>query len=396
MPARRPAVAPWAEDAAVTVAVFAATLGLLWVGGFGTPDPWTRALDNLGVLLTAASAAPLLLRRVAPFTGYLATVVASVALIGYGYPLDVPLGPLVAVYALAAAYNRAYRPRRWAAFVAVNLFVPATALTFHLRGGDLGHAAPPLLAWAVAFAGLWVVADRNSLRQERLVALEERALRSEREAERERRLAAAQERTRIARELHDSAGHAVNVILVQAGAARLLHETDPERSRRAIATIEDVARGTLGEIDRLVRALRDDGVGEPPAPADPAAFEELLERYRAGGLTISTDLRGSRRALPRSVAWAAYRILQEALTNATRHGRGSAVVAMRFEPGGVEITVTNPAGAARREPRPDRIGHGIVGMRERASLLGGTLDAVADPHGTFRLHARLPLDRAAT
>jgi len=172
---------------------------------------------------------------------------------------------------------------------------------------------------------------------------------------------------------------------VQAGAARLLHQRDPGRSQAAIATIEHVARATIGEIDRLVHALRDDTPGQPE-PADPAAIDELLDQHRTAGLAIATDLRGSRHPLPRSVAWATYRILQEALTNAARHGRGSADVVVWFQPDAVEITVTNPAATNGQAPGG---GHGIVGMRERASLLGGTLDTQAFG-GTFRLRARLP------
>jgi signal transduction histidine kinase len=151
-----------------------------------------------------------------------------------------------------------------------------------------------------------------------------------------------------------------------------------------------VARGTIGEIERLVRALRDDAPG-PPEPADPAALDELLDQHRATGLTITTDLRGPRPALPRSVAWATYRILQEALTNAARHGRGSADVAVWFQPHVVEIKVTNPAAT---NGSASGSGHGIVGMRERAAVLGGTLEAHADD-GTFWLHARLPHSQAA-
>src|SRR5262249_50634423 len=172
--------------------------------------------------------------------------------------------------------------------------------------------------------------------------------------------------------------------------ARLLHQRDPGRSQRAIATIEQVARGTIGEIDRLVHALRDDTAGQPE-PADPAAIDELLDQHRATGLAIATDLRRSRRRRRRSVAGAPCRILQEALTTAARHGRGSADVAVWFQPDAVEITVTNPA-ADGQAPGG---GHGIAGMRERASLLGGTLDTRAGD-GTFRLHARLPRSQAAT
>jgi signal transduction histidine kinase len=178
--------------------------------------------------------------------------------------------------------------------------------------------------------------------------------------------------------------------LVQAGAARLLQRRDPARSQAAISTIEQVARSTIGEIDRLVHALRDDPT-EQPEPADPAALDELLDQHRAAGLVIATDMRGPSRELPRSVAWATYRILQEALTNAARHGRGRADVAVWFQPHAVEIKVTNPAAATAA---PSGSGHGIIGMRERATLLGGTLETRAHD-GTFRLHARLPLGQAA-
>jgi signal transduction histidine kinase len=224
-----------------------------------------------------------------------------------------------------------------------------------------------------------------------MAELEERALRAEREAERERRLAAAEERTRIARDLHDSAGHAINVILVQAGAARLLSEKDPERAKAALETIEEVARETVEDIDQLVRVLRDDdGSPEPARDVEPplglAALDTLAERHRAAGLEMTVHVDGSRRDLAPGLDQAAYRILQEALTNAARHGRGRAEVDITFGSSALDITVTNPV-------PPDSVavggGHGIVGMRERAALLGGSLRSSA-ADGVFRIDARLP------
>jgi signal transduction histidine kinase len=245
-----------------------------------------------------------------------------------------------------------------------------------------------VFAGTAVSAVAWFAGDRVRQRTERIAAALERARQAEREAERERRLASAEERTRIARDLHDSAGHAVNVILVQAGAARLLLEQDPARSRAAIETIEEVARDTLVEIDQLVRALRDtapaDGV-EPPAGL--ATLDTLVERSRAAGLDVRVAVRGERRMLPPAVDQAAYRILREALTNAARHGAGSAEVELSFGSAGVEVTVTNAAPAA--DAGPVRPGHGIVGMRERAQLLGGTLETVARD-GVFRVRASLP------
>jgi signal transduction histidine kinase len=249
----------------------------------------------------------------------------------------------------------------------------------------------PLLFGALVWGGAWVIGERVRLRRARIAELEERARRAERDAERERRLAAAEERTRIARDLHDSAGHAINVILVQAGAARLLSTQDPARSQAALETIEEVARETLGEIDQLVRALRDDDVPDEQAwtvepPLGLAALGTLAERHRSAGLVVSIRERGSRRPLSPGLDQAAYRILQEALTNAARHGDGSAEVEIGFRPSSLELIVTNPT---RPGSPPGQVGHGIVGMRERATLLEGSLEAAAGD-GRFRVQAHLP------
>lgn len=380
-----------AVDAGVAVLVFGLSLGVLASGGLGIPDPRAHHLDALGTLLVAACALPLIARRRAPLTVYLATAVASTVLVGLDYPVDFPFGPVVALYGLSLAYSGGPRPlQRRAALLATILFVPVAATVHAATSHGVRGFLPGMAFWALMCATAWTAGEHTRLRRERIGALEEHAVRVERETERERRLAVAEERTRIARELHDSAGHAINVILVQAGAARLLRERDPARSLLAINTIEEIARSTIGEIDGLVRALRGNGVTEPPVPADPAALDELLAHHRAGGLALVTDMRGTHRGLPRGVAWAAYRILQEALTNAARHGPGSAEVAVSFDPGAVEITVTNPAlnGVAPGGNAPGG-GHGIVGMRERATLLGGTLQTRTE-HGVFRLHACLP------
>ena len=263
----------------------------------------------------------------------------------------------------------------------------------HIAAAGIGHdelPVVPLLFGTVVWGGAWVLGDRVRQRRARLAELVERALRAERETERERRLATAEERTRIARDLHDSAGHAINVILVQAGAARLLQEQDPPRARAALETIEEVARETLGEIDQLVRVLREDGSSngsEVEPPPGLAALETLAERHRASGLAVVVQLDGSRRHLAPAVDRAAYRILQEALTNAARHGGGSAEVEVAFGPQALELTVTNPSPPSAMQAD----GHGLVGMRERTELLGGSFDATA-ADGFFRIRALLPYD----
>ena len=178
------------------------------------------------------------------------------------------------------------------------------------------------------------------------------------------------------------------MIAVQAGAARLWQEQDPARSRAALETIEAVARRTAAEIDQIVHSLREDA---PPTtdkvepPAGLAALESLLAQHDAAGLAV-TAAAGERKPLPGPVDRAAYRILQEALTNCARHGARSARVELAFGHD-LELTVSN----AVSDDVPGRAngGHGLVGMRERAALLGGDVQAGRD-NGAFRVRARLP------
>jgi signal transduction histidine kinase len=369
-------------DAALAGAVLGISLAAIGHGGFDGE----RGLDPLGGVLAALTALPLVARRLAPLPVFAVVTVATATLYGLRYGLGPPIGFAIALYTVAEQRDETHARLRRASLVASVVVLLGPHL---VRDGF----APELLLGAVVWAAAWFAGDRSRLRRERIAELEERAARAEREAERERRLAAAEERTRIARDLHDSAGHAINVILVQAGAARLLQERDPERARTALETVEEVARDTLGEIDQLVRALREDRpADEVEPPPGLAALDGLAERYRASGLLLTVSVDGSRRPLAPAVDQAAYRILQEALTNAAWHGRGSAEVAIEFAPTSLDIAVTNPT--APGQPARDGGGHGIVGMRERAHLLGGSLDARAD-NGSFEVRARLPYGGSA-
>jgi signal transduction histidine kinase len=376
----------WLVDTAVAVVVFALTVALLAVGAFEDAEEDARKLDALGVVLAALASLPLVARRRAPLAVFALTAGGSVLLSGLGYPQGPPLGATLAIYFMAVSPDETRPPPVLTGAVVAGFFA------LHVAANGIAHGEWPtvaLLAGALVWGGAWVVGDRVRQRRQRIADLEERALRAEREAERERRLAAAEERTRIARDLHDSAGHAINVILVQAGAARLLQERDPDRSRRALETIEEVARETVAEIDHLVGALREDGTAEQAREVEPpaglAALDTLADRYRAGGLDVRVRFHGALRPLALAVDRASYRILQEALTNASLHGLGTAEVDVAFGPRGVEITVTNPTAVGGTQSG----GHGIVGMRERAALLGGTLEAGATD-GVFRVRARLP------
>jgi len=355
-------------------------------GGIGSFQPGPNDLDLVGGALTACATLPLVAWRLAPHAVFVVTAAVSVLLAALGYAIALPLGPTIALYLFAASRDDAdpWTRRNSATVVALfAAYLGATALGGGgFPGSQLLHTG---LAWAVA----WFAGERTRLRHEHIAELHERAARADREAERERRLAAAEERARIARDLHDSVGHAINVIAVRAGAARLRHEQDPDRSLSALQAIEDVARETVEDIDQIVHTLRDDtsSNGSPIAPPGLASLDTLVEHHTAAGLAVTVRSSGDPQALGHGADQAAYRIVQEALTNAARHGTGTAEIELSFSDGALELTVTNRAcnGVAAATGG----GHGLTGMRERATLLGGSLNAErADD--SFRVRARLP------
>jgi signal transduction histidine kinase len=371
---------PHLSDVLVTAVAFGLTLAVL-AAGHGS----SRNLDALGVVLAAAATFPLLAWRSNPLEVFVVTALASAALNGIGYAVGPPFGPTLALFFVALDE----RTRdRLAQTVAVVLTMFAIHLGATAASGG-GFPTTAVLFGVVVWGGAWVVGDQLRQRRQRVAELVERATRTEQERERERRLAAAEERTRIARDLHDSAAHAINVILVQAGAARLLQHDDPAAVQTALATIEEVARETVTEIDQLVGALREqgrtDGV-EPPTGL--AALGTLVERHRSAGVAVEARVTGERRSLPPALDQAAYRILQEALTNAARYGSGQASLEVLYGADRLELTVRNPLGKVAFDGPPVS-GHGILGMRERAALLEGMLEA--GPVGrSFRVHASLP------
>ncbi|MDQ3400185.1 MAG: histidine kinase dimerization/phosphoacceptor domain-containing protein [Chloroflexota bacterium] len=283
-------------DIAIALAALGGSLALLAHGGVGPSRPGTRELDLLGVALAACSTLPLAAWRRSPFAFFTLTGAAGLLLAGVGYRIDLLLGPAAALY-LAAAGRRQETPwtRRMSAVVA-GLLVAYLGIT------AIVQATPPVselfhtgLAWAAA----WFAGERWRLRREQLASLRGRALRVEREAERERLLAAAEERSRLARDLHDSVGHAMNVIAVRAGAARLRHRQDPDRSLAALEAIEEVARHTAAEIDTIIGSLREDesANGAVKAPAGLASLDTLITRYREAGLEVKFDESGAPQAL---------------------------------------------------------------------------------------------------
>jgi signal transduction histidine kinase len=371
-------------DAAVpAVAGGVAVVGVVFHG-----DAETRPLT---LALALAAAAVLAARRRAP----VATLAISGALVLALLAVDHTAGaaavfaPAVALYSVGLTRGRIHQLAAGLAAVAA-----VVATDIFLAGGDamrfatLGHAA------LVAVPLLAAEAVRN--RRSYVALLLERLELAERTREEEARRRVEQERLRIARDLHDAVSHALTTINVQAGVAAHLLDQNPGNARAALVTIEDASHEALDELRATLGVLREhDGERAPLEPAPTLdAVGELVERSRSLGLDVSLDIRGERpRRLPEAVQLAAYRIVQESLTNARRHAAGApARVGLSFESDRLLITVENGTGGASNGSSSGA-GVGVVGMQERAAAVGGALRAASSPDG-FRVAAELPYRRA--
>jgi signal transduction histidine kinase len=372
---------PRAADAALAAAVFLAAVFVIDGPGDSLV---TRPIGDVPIpvlLVFAVASAALYWRRHAPLAVLAVALVAWASTIGSGYA---DLGG-VAIIALYSAGRYTTDDRR--AQFGVGAAILVVILDNRTAPDPWGEA---LLGAVVMFVA-WYVGRRVRLREQRAAQLQ-------REQAAEARRIVIEERTRIARELHDVVAHRVSLMTVQAGAAKAVAAHDPEGALRAMGAVEDAGRQALDELRHLLGVLRPetdpDGLGPQPGLAD---LPRLVEQTRAAGLDVSLDTDGVRAGLPARVDLFAYRIVQEALTNVLKHAGPGARTEVRLgtDRGGVLIEVLDDGRGATALPGPDlddagARGHGIVGMRERARLLGGTLDARPRPGGGFRVVAHLP------
>jgi signal transduction histidine kinase len=340
----------------------------------------------LDLLLVTAIIAPLLARRRFPFGALAAVPLAVVA----ATLLDDRLIPdlFVTFFAGCAAVflMGLLRDRRLAVAGLALVFAAevAVARTDHTSGaGDFFFAE-------LFFVAVWVVGFMLGRKFQETDAAKERAARAERDREERARAAVAEERARIARELHDVVGHSVSVMTVQASGVRRLLRPDQEREREALLVVERTGREALAEMRRMVGVLR--RPEEAPALAPQPSIDQLdrlVAQARDAGLPVELRIEGEARELPAGVELTAYRLIQEGLTNALKHARASrAEVAVTYGQDEIEVTVSDDGQGIGNG---DGGGHGLVGMRERVSVYGGDLDAGPQPGGGYRLRARLPL-----
>jgi signal transduction histidine kinase len=358
----------------VAVGTMAATVP---TRGFFQPD--ARPFDAAGIALLLAGPALLVVRRRHPSAVLVGGAAAVLAYFVAGYPFG-PGAFLAVLVALATAVTSG---RRLVAYSVAAVTYTSLVVLHGLRSTGVG-----LLIGALAWlAWLAVVATGSELwRSQRKRLAQDAAMR---EVAQHRR--ANEERLRLARELHDVLGHHVSLINVQAGVALYLMDDDPEQARHALVAIKGSSRELLREMRSTLGVLR--GVDEDP-PRQPAAglalLDDLVADSSAAGLPVEVHVQGERRPLPAGVDLAAYRIVQEALTNSRRHAHANqAVVSLLFDDQGLVVQVDDDGRADPADPAR-AVGNGLAGMRERATALGGSLTAGARPGGGFRVRGHLP------
>ncbi|MFB7517495.1 sensor histidine kinase [Streptomyces sp. NPDC056144] len=343
------------------------------------------------------------LRRRAPEKMLLLTTALGLAQLAFGLsPFVADFAMLVIIYTVAA-----HDGPRWASRLALVGGLCAATLSqlrWPVSGPDsTGAKVFFVVIMTVPFALAWVLGDSLRTRRAYFAQLEERASRLEREREAQAKVAVAAERARIARELHDVVAHNVSVMVVQADGAAYVMDSSPETAKQALETISTTGRQALAEMRRLLGILRTgehQEAGEYVPQPDVQQIEDLVEQVRAAGLAVDFAIEGSPRPLPSGVELTAYRIVQEALTNTRKHGgpdAGASVRLVYFDDGLGLLVEDDGRGAPQEmyeDGGADGRGHGLIGMRERVGMVGGTLDAGPRPGGGFRISALLPLKTA--
>ena len=361
------------------------------IGAWSVAEVFIEHLHPVAVAapVTALGCSTLYWRRRYPILVGLAFVVMSILLAAAGVSLHTSVGPVVGLFFVSWAIG-AYEPRP-RAVLGLTLLVCGTWLAIgidELRGTDhYGGTDIPWIGALLATPG--VLGIVFGARTRSLHAAEARAER----LELERRAAVVEERARIARELHDVIAHSVSVMTVQAGAAEEMLKHDPERALEPVRAVQETGRQALVEMKRLVGMLRedDDEIGLAPQPGL-ADLDRLVRQVRDAGLPVDVRIEGEPRTLPLGVDLSAYRVVQEALTNALKHaGRAHATVTIRYGRSDVAIDVTDDGSGGARTPG----GHGLIGMRERIGVFGGTFSAGPRSNGGFAVSARLPLEDGA-
>jgi signal transduction histidine kinase len=380
------------QDGALAVVLAIVAVFDVAVADFSTSPRFTVAEDiGPGPVVVAAAllgTLPVAVRRSRPLLALTVGVamLLAQALAGGGLSEQASLAvpALILIYSVAA-----HRTGHVAVF---GLLLPAVALsvaTFIETQHGYDHGPGDYFFGVLSVVVAWLVGFALRGRALRIAGLENETARLAREREERAKAAVAEERARIARDLHDVVAHNVSVMVVQAAAAEEVLARDPERARAPLLAIQETGTQALNEMRRLLGILRADdrelALGRQPGLG---SLDALAGEFRDAGLPVEVTVEGERRPLPAGIDLAAYRIVEEALTNALKHARGATTrVSIRQADGTVEVEVTDDGPG----PVGGDGGHGLIGMRERAAMYGGTLEAGGRDGGGFAVRARLPL-----
>ncbi len=345
---------------------------------------WIRVLAALLII------GPVAVRRRIPDTAFALAALSGLIQLTTPTPSPADIALLVLLYTVAA-----YRPRRHSV-IALLACLGGSVLADWVwmpllpePGYEERLIFAVLFLWGCVLLA-WVLGDSMRYRRGYYAALEDKAARLEAERHAQAKIAAAAERARIARELHDVVAHHVSVMVVQADGAGYALRSDPDRAQAALGAISSTGRQALTEMRRLLGVLRSADQHNELAPMPGLGeLRELLDQARAAGLEVSYTLTGTPRELPEGAELAAYRVVQESLTNTRKHAglAATAAVTLRYEPAGLTVEVTDD-GIAPVSEQP--AGHGLAGMRERIAMYGGTVQAGPLPGGGFGVTAHLP------
>jgi signal transduction histidine kinase len=371
----------WRPAPSVTDAALALVLTLLYLPGATDEQEPAWAVFPLALAQTL----PLALRRVRPVTVLGVTLIAGIVFnVGFADSPTLPLGVVVSLYTVATRCDRPIAVRAG--------IVTAATLPWALLAAAGSEIDAVLLPLGVT-AGAWLLGDSVRTRRAYLAELEAKAARLEREREEEARRAVAREQARIARELHDVISHNVSVMVVQAAAGGDVFEAEPARARSALASIEATGREALSELRRLLGVIRTDDETDAPSAPQPGLeqLSGLLDQVRAAGLPVKLTVEGARPPMPPGVDLAAYRIVQEALTNTLKHAHASeAGVTVRYGAAELAVDVLDDGRGSGANGTTGG-GRGLAGMRERVALYDGRVDAGPRSEGGFAVSARFPL-----
>lgn len=347
----------------------------------------------LGFAVNTAMVAPLVLRRKYPLLVAYAVLLVGGVHAAFELGLSGAIASGIAIYSVVVYVGR----KQGAIYLGLTVVATVTQLFFQNRDEWVVNTVVAVLLMALC----WVLGEFVGARRAYHGELEARLHLLETERDQAARIAVATERGRIARELHDVVAHAVSVMVVQADGASYAIRSQPGVAERAVRTISETGRDALAELRRLLDVLRSDSDGEQPRVPQPGAADlaELAERMRAAGLPVTLTVDAELTELPTGVSLAVYRIVQESLTNALKHAGAGARAEVRVWPeeDTLRVCVTDDAaGKARRlapvpGSEPATGGKGLIGMRERANVYGGSLDAGPAPGGGWRVRAEFPV-----